>query len=103
MSVTYTKLKSGEWGIRVTDKKVSKGDSIVVTKKDGQTKTEVVKQVVWSGNGITLCAIETAQAARTIRNYGSGSSRGRRTGCSCGNIDGEWRESDCFSCKHDNE
>lgn len=30
------------------------------------------------------------------------SSRGsRRTGCSCGSIDGETRDSDCFSCKHD--
>jgi len=28
-------------------------------------------------------------------------SRGRRTGCSCGSVEGQSRSSDCWTCKHD--
>ena len=56
MRATYTKLKSGAWGVRVTGS-VAKGDRVTVTKKDGSTKIEIVEAVVWSGNGVSVCAI----------------------------------------------
>lgn len=57
MQATYTKLKSGAWGVRVNSESVRKGQSITVAKKDGSTKTETIAAVVWHGNGISLCAI----------------------------------------------
>lgn len=77
MAASYTKLKSGEWGIRVQGETVSEGATVVVKKKDGTTKQETVAKVVWSGGGVSLCAIG-----------GSGSSGGqsaqkRCSSCGC--------------------
>lgn len=91
---TYSKLRSGEWGIRVQGP-ARKGQSLTVAKKSGETKTETVRNVMWSGNGITLCAIE--QSSRRS----SAQPRGRWTGCSCGSIEDHPRPSDCASCQHD--
>jgi len=60
-TATYTKLRSGDWGIRVQGS-VEAGAVLTVTKKSGEAKAETVAKVVWSGNGITLCAI--GQSAR---------------------------------------
>ena len=54
---TYTKLKDGNWGIRHEDTNLSSGDSVVVTKKSGETKSETVDRVIWTGDGITLATI----------------------------------------------
>lgn len=59
MAATYQKLKSGEWGIRSTSA-VAAGERVTVTKKDGTVKTETVVKVLWSGDGIWLCAITGA-------------------------------------------
>ena len=56
-TATYTKLRSGEWGIRVRGE-VRRGDKVTVVKKSGETKMETVAAVVWRGNGIPLCAVE---------------------------------------------
>lgn len=66
MKATYKKLRDESWGIHVTDGAPTKGQTVTVTKKDGSTKTETIKVVLWSGNGVALCAIEQ-----------------RSTGCSC--------------------
>lgn len=95
MKATYTKLKSGAWGVRVEGGTPHVGQSITVTKRDGSARLEVIEKIVFSGNGITLCAVEQS-TARTKR-----ASRGRRTGCQCGSIEGEYQESDCLSCRHD--
>jgi hypothetical protein len=63
MAATYTKLQSGEWGIRVTGS-VTPGAKVVVTKKSGETKEETVGKVVWAGNGISLCTITASAPAR---------------------------------------
>lgn len=102
MSASYTKLKSGEWGIRV-EGAARQGQQVTVKKKDGTTKTETVTQIVWSGNGITLCAIAQREPSYTPRAGGSGRSRGRRTGCSCGSYEDEVNEGDCWTCRHDQE
>lgn len=53
---SYTKLKTGEWGLRVQGK-VTPGEKIVVTKKDGSTKEEEVGQVLWSDSTVTLASL----------------------------------------------
>jgi len=70
MAATYTKLKNGEWGIRC-EGAARKGDLITVTKKSGETKNETVTQVLWSGNGITLCAISQRSAREPSSDRGS--------------------------------
>lgn len=97
---TYTKLKSGEWGVRVVGGKPAEGSAVRVTKKDGGTKTEVVAKVVWSdASGRThLVAVIQKSAGYAPRAGGR-----RRTGCSCGSYEDEVNAGDCFSCRHDQE
>jgi hypothetical protein len=105
MQATYTKLKNGDWGVRVPTESVSDGQSVVVAKKSGETKTEIIARVLWRGNGVALCAIE--KGARTGSYSSIGTRRDARmartnwTGCSCGSIEGRPRPSDCASCQHD--
>lgn len=56
MSATYTKLKTGEWGIRSTYP-INAGSRVVVSKKSGGSKLETIDRVLWSGNGIWLASI----------------------------------------------
>lgn len=75
-TATYTKLRDGSWGIRAPFP-VTAGQAITVTKKSGESKTEKISRVLWSGDGITFCAIVklTSGAAGTYRR-----SSGRRSG-----------------------
>lgn len=75
---TYTKLQSGEWGIRVQGNKPGVGSTLTVTKKDGTAKTETVAQVVWSGQGVHICAIARGTTGGTTAN------RPRRAWAPCG-------------------
>ncbi len=99
MAITYTKLKSGSWGIRSTEA-LREGASITVTKKDGSTKLETVGKIVWSGGGVWLAT--TSRSAAPGSSLRRGTSRGRRTGCSCGSIEDTPRPSDCRSCQFEN-
>ena len=73
MNATYTKLKSGAWGIRV-EGTVRDGAVVPVRKKSGEVKNETVVKVLWTGNGISLCAISqmiaAASSSRSSRKYG---------------------------------
>ena len=53
---TWTKLKSGEWGVRV-EGKATAGQTVTVTKKSGETQTVTVGKVLWTGNGVSLCTV----------------------------------------------
>ena len=56
---TYTKLRSGEWGVRLAGElRVASGDVLTVQKKSGELKTEIAKTVVYVGQGVTLVAIQ---------------------------------------------
>lgn len=55
MAATYTKLRDESWGVRVVGP--AQPGPIEVTKKSGETKTETIVAVVWSGNGVSLCQI----------------------------------------------
>jgi hypothetical protein len=74
MPATWTKLKSGAWGIRVTGGAPSSGDTVTVSKKDGTQQSVTVEKVVWTGGDVALCAIEAKPRS------GSGRS-GRRYEC----------------------
>lgn len=74
MAATYTKLKSGDWGVRVEGGNApTAGAKITVVKKSGESKVETIAKVVWSGNGVHLCAIGQQVASYTPK---AGKSRG---------------------------
>jgi hypothetical protein len=55
-TVTYMKLRSGDWGLRGYNLK--EHSTVQVKKKDGTSKTETVGKVVWRGDdGLTFAAI----------------------------------------------
>lgn len=91
---TYTKLREGDWGIR-SSSKPKIGEQVTVTKRDGNTKSETVKAILWqgpdrtTGRQIWLCSIEQRERA-------SGGYR-----CSaCGHDGDECADLDCtcYSC-----
>ncbi len=96
MSATYQKLKSGEWGIRVQGT-AKAGDSVSVRTKAGVVKAEIVKAVVWSGDGVTLCAVEPRERSngrstterKYMRKYGWDGKRGSSSYYSSGMYDEE--------------
>ncbi len=57
MAISYTKLKSGDWGVR-SDQALKEGEVISVTTKAGKTNTETVKKVIWTDGKAWLAAIE---------------------------------------------
>jgi hypothetical protein len=59
VNATYTKLRDGSWGIRVTGT-AKAGDVVTVTKRSGETVNATVGRVVWSGNGVSLCEVAAA-------------------------------------------
>lgn len=54
---TYTRLKTGDWGLRVCGDAPAPGTTLTVEKKDGSRKQETVERVIWTGNGVALCSI----------------------------------------------
>ena len=85
---TYTQLRDGSWGVRVSGT-ASAGEIVTVTKKSGETKTERIGRVLWSGRDsrtgstISLCSIANA-TDRSGRRNGKRSSYGCRNGeCYC--------------------
>jgi len=55
-SATFSRLESGEWGLRI-EGKVKPGDTVQVTTKDGRKSHKVIGKVVKKGKGITLATI----------------------------------------------
>lgn len=98
MPITYAKLKNGNWGVRSTEA-IREGQTITVRKKSGDTKSETVDRIVWSGDGVWLAAVRASKVADDARR----APRGQRTGCSCGSIEDTPRSSDCRSCRFENE
>lgn len=58
MKATYAKLRDGSWGVRVTGGVPAAGTALTVRKKSGETKSETIARVLWTGDGVALCAIE---------------------------------------------
>jgi len=55
-TATYTKLRSGDWGVRVTGT-VRPGQTVNVVKRSGEAKNERIDRVVWTDGKIALCSI----------------------------------------------
>jgi hypothetical protein len=72
MTATYTKLKSGDWGLRIIGAEPATGATITVATKSGAAKTEVVGRILWSGPDretgamVHLCAIGSAQVQSPV-------------------------------------
>jgi len=62
-SVTWTKLKSGEWGIRSTSE-LRTGGSVTVSRRDGTKSDVTVDRKIWSGDGVWLYSIRKAAPSR---------------------------------------
>lgn len=61
--VTWTKLKSGEWGLRSTIALIE-GEVVMVSRANGSRSNAVVGRRVWTGNGVWLYA--TAPKAEKV-------------------------------------
>ncbi len=75
MTATYTKLRSGDWGIRVqgdgcTIASLHSGLSIAVAKRDGSTRHETIDRVVWRDGRTAICAIRAQSRNRSRSNDG---------------------------------
>lgn len=94
MSSSYTKLRDGSWGVRVSsDVAVTPGSQIYVTTKAGATKVETIVRVLWSGNGVSICTI-IGQRAKPTATYAR---REGSPGCMACRRAGTW----CASCAFD--
>lgn len=64
MEATYTKLKSGAWGVRVKGARPQENHQVTVKKKSGDTKRETIDTVLWSSEDgqVHLCAIRARNA-----------------------------------------
>lgn len=68
MNATYTKLRDGSWGIKLTGVSGTIPVSVLVTKRDGSTKQERIAKVLWRGDDAMICSLESKQ--KTHQNYG---------------------------------
>ena len=83
VAATWMKLRDGSWGVRITGT-AKPGDTVTVTSKGGETKTATVANVVWTGNGVTLCSV-TGGSEGGSRRSGTGAYMGRGGKCNeCG-------------------
>jgi len=68
-TATPTKLRSGDWGARVQGR-VATGDSITITTRSGKSWTATVSRVLWSGDGVAICATESRGGGGSRRSGG---------------------------------
>lgn len=54
---TWTKLKSGSWGIKGPATEVVEGAHVQVRKQSGEIQTVTVAKVIWTGNDTAIAAI----------------------------------------------
>ena len=69
--VTYAKRQDGTYGLRITGFYPSEGQTVTVTKKNGETSPAIVGKITWQGvdkynpsEYIFLCTIVASGAAR---------------------------------------
>lgn len=76
VAATPKKLRNGSWGALANTEHVQAGDTLEITTKAGKTWTATVSKVIWTGNGVAICATTDATTGRTSR---------RRTRVECRN------------------
>jgi hypothetical protein len=77
MEATYTKLRDGSWGLRVTGGAPEPGAAVTVRKQSGETKTETVGRILFSGNGVVLATIAGGNKTATTATPRAGKPGGR--------------------------
>lgn len=65
-SARPTKLRDGTWGATV-DGKPRLGEVVCICTAAGKTWEAKVTRIVWSGNGVTICATESVNQRRAGR------------------------------------
>lgn len=93
-----TKLRNGNWGARVQSTNVAAGDTVTITTRNGKSWEATVIRVLWTGNGVAVCATESGPPSPR-RSYRMGSGHGRAaqvTGYSSYCTDNEY--CGCYDC-----
>lgn len=105
MVVTYVKLRSGKWGVRVEgrdDGSLGAGAVVEVVTKAGVRKRERLGVMVWRAADDSVALFSLAREATETEHRGRrGGTRGTRTGCACGSVEEYSKPSDCWTCRHD--
>lgn len=57
------KLRNGDWGAKARGS-VREGDTVQITTKSGKSWVAHVAKVVWTGNGVSICATESRDSGR---------------------------------------
>lgn len=81
-AVTYSRLRSGEWGVRGPAAKLAAGYRVTVTRRDGTTSEVVIGRILWTGDGVALATIEYSSSSSSSSSSRS-SSRSSRAGGTC--------------------
>jgi hypothetical protein len=55
LTASPTKLRDGTWGARVTGP-AAEGDTITITTRAGKSWDAEVERVLWTGDGVSICA-----------------------------------------------
>ena len=93
MNATFSKLKDGSWGIRVTDGVVKGGDEVRVSKKDGTKTTVRVESILSEKEGVLLCSIRGDRPSAQTRDCWE--CGGAFTYAECKANEGDWYDSYC--------
>lgn len=105
LAASPAKLRNGSWGARVKSETVEIGDTVTITTRSGKSWDATVERVVWSGEGVSICATQSVDRrstpARSTRR-----DRGTWTGCSCGSREDGYGDlmpspRNCQSCRYD--
>lgn len=98
MANTYSKLRNGDWGVKVGGPAAA-GQVVSVTKQSGEVKQETIERVLWTDGRASLCSVRRSQApARQTpiaRQRGGSWTPCGYPGCSpgyCDECDGEGRK-----------
>jgi len=62
-AVTYSRLRSGEWGVRGPASHLAAGSRVTVGRKDGSTSEVVIGRILWTGDGVALATIESSSSS----------------------------------------
>lgn len=84
LNATPTKLRSGAWGARV-EGEPTVGDKVTITTRGGKSWEAEVSRVLWTGDGVALCATKSldrpARAPRVVNGYSTRYYRAPRGRC----------------------
>lgn len=66
MAATFTKLRSGDWGIKIARDGgylPKAGEYVEVESRDGRKSLKAVGRVVWSNDEVAICTINASPDA----------------------------------------